>query len=970
MIPERGRPLTRVRRLAIDSPKMDEVSADRHEDPLARALPDSVDAELVRSRLMASMFGRGLATPRFGRFELRERIGHGGMGVVYRAHDPQLERTVAIKLIDTRGFAASQRERALREARSLARLAHPNVITVFEAGLTDERVWIAMEYVPGATMHDYLSRTPRPDPTAILRHWIAVGRGLVAVHAAGLVHRDVKPSNVLIGDDGRARLIDFGLVHAPQVDPTVAGATRESGANDPPRPGPDFIGTRAYAAPEQLQGGEVDAAADQYSLCVSIWESLTERRPATDEGTTTIAGISPRIPQALARGLARAPADRFASLAALISELEAGVDGPRRRLGLIVGAAAVGALMAGAATSQLRDAPEPPPPCAADADALADTWDEARRDALRERLRGGGPEFAATTHATLERGLDDWADAWRAARTAACAATRIAGVQSDAALDLRNACLERRRRAVQVTLDTVLAADELELAARAPELLASLPRLADCDDPERLAQISPLPADGPARAAVLRGHDALARARALAAAGALARAQAGVDEFVASDGEALRHTPLRLELEAFPAQLELQRERAASGVPTLVRVAREAGARRLDDLAASLLIEAADAAAGHWSKPELEQSLVDEAASALQRLDRPSDGRTVSLRAARADLLAQAGRFADALALYEQARALALALRDLDRAAAQDLHVAAMLEELGRFDDARATLAEGQAAARQRWGADAPMVGKYEFDLALLALTTGDFVQADARLERTEAIFRAAFGPDALTVAAVWFARVKLDMVAGEFVRATTRLDAALVVYARELGPDHELLAELHEARGVLGFFAGQQLAAIASYEAALRIRADVSGPEHPGAARLHSNIGESQLALGQLDAARSSFARSLSILTRTLPADHPDLALPFKGRGQAALAAGQPAEAIADLERALGLLLTSGGEPLELADVRFSLARALRAGGERPPTRARTLAREARADFASVHMDDRVATIDAWLRE
>src|SRR5689334_6342630 len=110
------------------------------------------DVALVHSRLMASLFGQQVAPPRYGRFELRERIGQGGMGVVYRAWDPQLERAVAIKLVDTAGLDPSLRERALREARSLAKLAHPNVITVFEAGLDEDRVWIAMEYVAGTTM--------------------------------------------------------------------------------------------------------------------------------------------------------------------------------------------------------------------------------------------------------------------------------------------------------------------------------------------------------------------------------------------------------------------------------------------------------------------------------------------------------------------------------------------------------------------------------------------------------------------------------------------------------------------------------------------------------------------------------------------------------------------------------------------------------------------------------------------------
>lgn len=954
---------------------MSPPSANNGEDSLALAptLPDNVDAELVRVRLMAAMFGQTVASPRFGRFELREQIGQGGMGVVYRAFDPQLERTVAIKLIDIRGFAMSLRERALREARSLARLAHPNVITVFEAGLTDDRVWIAMEYVSGTTMRDYLQSTPRPDSTSILRHWIAVGHGLVAVHATGLVHRDVKPSNVLIGDDGRARLIDFGLVTTPRGEPDVAGNTSGSGGSgDATVRTIGFVGTLAYAAPEQLDAREVDAAADQYSLCVSIWESLAGHRPTLEDDATTIAGVSPRIVRALTRGLSLNPRARFGSLAELLAELEAVVTRPRRRLGLALGAAALGALVSGGAASHYFAA-SGAPLCAIDAAALVSTWDDARRTALRDRFISDPthPGFADTTLETVETTLDEWSRQWQEARRAACAATRIEGVQSEAALDLRYACLERKRRAFKVTLDTLLeAGDGRRLAARAPELLAVLPGLEDCADPARLAEIAPLPAPGSNRDAVLRGHDELARARALAAAGALDEALARTQAFVRDSPEALDYLPLRLELQAFPAHLDVIRERVGQAVPGLVNLAREAAGQRLDELAATLFVEAADAAAGRWSKRELEQSLVDEARAALRRLDRPDDPRQIALGEAEADIAAQAGRFAEALAGYEQTRARALAQGQLDQAAILSLHVAAMLEELGRFDEARVTLRAGRDEAERRWGAGAPTVGRYEFDLGLLALRTGDLDAAATHLDRSEKIFAAALGARALLTARVQFARARLMMMRGQFTEALVAVDDALVTHAAELPPEHEQLADIHGARGVLRYFAGDYAGSLESYQEALRIQLEVSGPEHPKLAQFHSNLGESLLALGRLDEAGESFARALEIQARSLPPDHPDLALPLKGRGQVALAQGRAREATDDLERALALQLALRGEPLEIADLRFSLARALAAGeGARSP-RAETLARQAREDFEDRDMHERVAAIDAWLGE
>jgi tetratricopeptide (TPR) repeat protein len=945
-------------------------------DALARAQPDGIDGALVRSRLMASLFGQRVDAPRLGRFELHEQIGQGGMGVVYRAWDPQLERAVAIKLVDTAGLDPSLRERALREARSLAKLAHPNVITVFESGLADDRVWIAMEYVPGTTMRDWLARAPRPDDEAILRQWIAVGRGLIAVHDAGLVHRDVKPSNVLIGEDGRPRLIDFGLVRGPRMGDELLSSTGDlvDTADDsaPSRPLAatlGFIGTPAYAAPEQREGGSVGAAADQYAFCVSVWESLCEVRPPTlPEGVK----LPARVQRALARGLAEQPEQRFATLGDLLGELEASVEGPSRRLGLLLGAAALGAVAAGIGFTQLREPAEAPQVCAIDERALDEVWDDARRDALRRRFSDSELEFAATSFAALEHGLDDWAASWLEARRVACGATRIEGVQSEAALDLRNACLDRKRRAVQVTIETLLqpdAGEQRELVARAPEILAKLPRIDDCADPERLAQIEPLPEPGPLRDAISSGYDVLAQARTLAATGALDRAQARTSEFEAAHADALGHTPLRLEFEAFPAQLELLRERTTHGIPKLVAVAREAEARRLDDLAATLLVEAAEAAAGHWSKPELEQWLVEEAEAALRRLDRPMDSRTVALRGAQASLLAQAGSFDEALATYEQARALARDLGDEPRVEDLQGDVSATLAKLGRFDDAQAILTAASEAARRRWGTTAPLVGIYAYELALLAIETGDFEGARTHLATAEDIARSAFGADSLALARVAFARTKLDMVEGEFTSGLARVDATIAIYSRELGPEHELLGDPYEARGVLRFFTGDLVGSIESYEAALRIRSRVLGPEHPVVALLYSNIGESQLALGRLDEAQINFDRALAIFAWSVPANHPDLAHPLKGRGQVALADGRFMQAVEDLERALVLQLEVGAEPLEIADLRISLAHALRASEGRKSTRALALALEARADFEEVGMRERVAAIDEWLQ-
>ncbi|MEM7160454.1 MAG: serine/threonine-protein kinase [Myxococcota bacterium] len=919
-----------------------DIGHGRVDAALADIGPDSVDGQLIRSRVMARMFERDSPPPRFGRFELRERIGQGGMGVVYRAWDPQLERLVAIKLVETRGVGSSLRQRAATEARSLAKLAHPNVVTVFETGIEQQRVWIAIELVPGTTMQDWLTQDPRPHDEAILHHWIAAGRGLQAAHDAGLVHRDIKPSNVLIGDDGRARVIDFGLVQGDSTEPDEEAE--------------GFVGTHRYAAPEQRHDAGVDAAADQYAWCVSLWESLCgQLPPKVDPGRN----LPDEVRRILLRGVSEDPKERFPSVGELLAELEAAVAPRPARWRSLLGMAGFAAVVAGVAVPALQTEDEAIAPCAFEDDALAGTWDDERRQSLRELL---ADQVAV---ASIERGLDDWATGWHEARRVSCVAARVDGIESERTLDLRRECLEQRRRVVQITLDTLSTPTFApQLATHGPELLARLPDLSACADGQRLSEGDPLPEPGPEREAISAGYDRLAEARALATTGALERAQSVVAEV-----DPTPYAPLNLELKAFPAQLEIQRGRVDEGVPRLIELARDAEARQLDELAARLWVEAAAASAARWSSPRLERFVVEQAQTVVRRLGRPNEPLLAAVRHAQASLLLHDRSFEAALDGFREAQRLADERGDEARGERERWHVAVTLGRLGRFDEARDLLQMGRDRAAQRWGTQAPLVGHYTFDLAVLALETGDFEQARAQLDRAESIYEVAFGSDSFRAARVRYARAKVDMANGDFGPALTSIAHALDVYERELGSDHEHMAELHEAQGVLLFFTGDLPGSIDAYRRALKIARDTLQPDNPTLGRLHSNIGESQAALDRLEEARASFAKALEIYEQSLPKNHPDLALPLKGRAQVTLKAGRAAEAVGDLERALALQLEVGREPHEIADIRFSLAQALAASDETQTSRAKELARQAGNDFERLGLPERATEVKQWLQ-
>ncbi|MDC0669058.1 WD40 repeat domain-containing serine/threonine protein kinase [Nannocystis radixulma] len=292
------------------------------------------------------------------RYVLLEHVGAGAMGVVYGAYDPELDRKIALKFLKAQGRDDKGRARLLREAQAMARLAHPNVVTVHDVGTFGDEVFVAMEFVHGVSLRQWL-HARRRSWRDIVAVFIAIGRGLAAAHGAGLVHRDLKPENVMIGVDERVRVMDFGLARA---------STGEPGDEPPtcPREQPlgleltrtgTLMGTPAYMAPEQWEGREADARTDQFAYCVALWEALYGARPfrgetpsalllAITRGQLTPPRDARRAPawlrRVLERGLAVDPAARWPSMSVLLGELARDREAARRRLGaLLLGVAAL-----------------------------------------------------------------------------------------------------------------------------------------------------------------------------------------------------------------------------------------------------------------------------------------------------------------------------------------------------------------------------------------------------------------------------------------------------------------------------------------------------------------------------------------------------------------------------------------------------------------------------------------------------
>jgi tetratricopeptide (TPR) repeat protein len=384
------------------------------------------------------------AGAQLGKYTLARLLGEGGMGQVWAAHDPDLDRDVALKLLRAENAAPQLRTRLLREARAMARLKHPNVLTVYEVGSVGDRDYIAMELVDGMNLDQWLATTPRP--TDVWDALIAAGRGLAAAHRAGLVHRDFKPHNVLRSRDGRVLVTDFGLARGVgdelvqplptslatpvALDVTLDAPAKDSVMDSPLTQTGALIGTPAYMAPEQYAGSPPDPRTDQFAFCVTVWQALGGQRPfdgqtldelrrQTSRGVKNLKTKLPRgVRAVLVRGLDPDPNKRWDGVDELIAALEPHTEQRRkqRRWGwtsVALGAAATAVYFMRPHTEPKKPAPSPYA-CQAPEQAFADVWTSERRGALEKRV-GNAAALAADA-------LDGVRASWLKAYAAACAA--------------------------------------------------------------------------------------------------------------------------------------------------------------------------------------------------------------------------------------------------------------------------------------------------------------------------------------------------------------------------------------------------------------------------------------------------------------------------------------------------------------------------------------------------------------------
>jgi tetratricopeptide (TPR) repeat protein len=482
-----------------------------------------------------TQLARGAAV---GRYVILSLVGRGGMGEVYAAYDPELDRKVALKLLHesaAQGSSPSRaRARLLHEAQAIARLSHPNIVVVHDAGMVDDRVFIAMEFVDGQTLAVWLAEQPRTWREA-RDVYVTAGEALAAAHAAGLVHRDFKPQNVMVGKDGKIRVMDFGLAsHSGDAEPAGGsgdGAAVDEGA-DPWRATQmvaltavgTLVGTPGYMSPEQFRAERVDARSDQFSFCAALFEAVYGERPFAGKTVAELRasvlsghihepaskrGAPAWMRRVILRGLRPDPADRFARMDDLLRAL--GRDPARRRRRALVAAGAGALLLAAGAMVQRSVTRVDPSLCRNASKRLHAIWEREeggptpRRDAIHAAFTATGKTFAVDAWQRVSSALDSYAGAWAAMYGEACEATHVRGEQSTQVLDLRMECLGAARASL-ATLTDIFAHADGSVVAEAVNAVAGLPGIPRCADVAMLRSAVPPPdnAHTAARVASLR----------------------------------------------------------------------------------------------------------------------------------------------------------------------------------------------------------------------------------------------------------------------------------------------------------------------------------------------------------------------------------------------------------------------------------------------------------------------------------
>ncbi|MFT3711209.1 MAG: serine/threonine-protein kinase [Archangium sp.] len=844
-----------------------------------------------------------------GRYIVLELIGEGAMGRVYSAYDPVLDRKVALKLIRAGATDAAALARQLQEAKALARVTHPNLVAVHDAGEFEGSVFIAMEFVDGVTLRTWRAATQRTTEQ-ILDVYRQAGRGLAAAHQAELVHRDFKPENVLVGSDGRVRVSDFGLARFAANEPVRDATALSSG----------LAGTPAYMAPEQLALQRVDARADQFSFAVALYEALALKRPFTanlDEhvrrGAEPLTGVAPRVERALQRALQVDASARFPTLGAMLVELEPIAPHSKRPLVAIISAAAVIALALGLGLRR-NDAEL----CASGAQRMNEVLTTERVQQLEQHFKSLGAE---RVFSVAKNGLEKYGAAWASLHRDVCEATRVRGEQPDQVLTVRMACLERRLLEVDGVLHVLATTDAASLP-RAPDAVTALTPLAVCNDVEGLLASTRTPENPQLAERVRDVERQLARATALKDSGRF-REGLPLATSAALEAHSLGWAPLEAEALLLRGELT-DGDGDIAGAEPMLRDAWASALAAKDDRRAVLAAVSLSFVLSELNRMKDADDWAWQAQSVLARAKGDFD-LEARLTNQQGHLLFARSDYAGAEVRYRRAYELRKAQQGADhpQTAAMLANVAGTVSAQGHYEDGLALLREVARVLDANLDTSHPKVGQAHNGIAEQLLNLNRPQEALAELEQLVPVQERALGS-----ASPYVARLLINQ--GAALLRLGRVEESLAINQRAADVFEKAKMPLMVSQSLLSVGdslveLGRTDEGIARYRKAREALLAAFGDEHEEVTVTWEAEGEALLAAGRAKEALAAFEVSLQRREK-VGSDDPNCAFSLSGLGRTQQALGQRAKAKVTLERAVAMLESSGLSDQLLTQTRDAL--------------------------------------------